>query len=122
MGDQQQGHAVALRIPNANNERDRDPKSIVRKPDNGYKPGRSLTTVQPERGSGTPPDPHAAAKVAKRAACGLAKHGCNQCAKRPRPPSTAPAPVAEMPVGHEGGGKHAAPLGARGAPYDPDQK
>lgn len=33
-----------------------------------------------------------------------------------------PAAIAEMPVGHEGGGEHAAPLGPRGAPNEADQK
>jgi hypothetical protein len=33
-----------------------------------------------------------------------------------------PPPIAEMPVGHEGGGMHAAPLGPRDAPNDADQK
>ena len=34
----------------------------------------------------------------------------------------APAPVAEMPLGHEGGGKHAVPRGPRDAPNDADHK
>jgi hypothetical protein len=34
----------------------------------------------------------------------------------------APVPVAEMPVGHEGGGQHAAPHGPHDTPNDADQK